>query len=364
MNNLIRRMALFLILLLALPASTAIADGEGQPTRLARAYRSMILNTDFGEDVTYVIGHRHPDSDTVSAAMAYANLLNALGVKAQAAVAGDINNETRYALECFGIEPPQVIDDATDRQFVLVDHSAYTHAIDEMPLARIVGVLDHHGIGSVQNSEFISVRSAPVGSTATLVYLSYLECEVPISRDMARIMLMGILSDTKNLTSNTTAMDQLAGQDLTALSDIEDVDALYRGMQEAAANYDGMSDIDIYMTDYKEYTAAGLSFGVGDVRANGEAAMAQMCDRMLSAMAEHYESIGLDMLFVKVNNVSGNEGENQSYMVAYPETAQALLGQCFGDFDGKYLVFREYQSRKKAIIPALTAALEAAGPAK
>ena len=32
--------------------------------------------------------------------------------------------------------------------------------------------------------------------------------------------------------------------------------------------------------------------------------------------------------------------------------------------DGKYLVFREYQSRKKAIIPALTAALEAAGPAK
>ena len=317
MNGLKRRMALFLILILALPSGAAMAEGAGQPTRLARAYRSMILNTDFGEDVTYVIGHRHPDSDTVSAAMAYANLLNALGVKAQAAVAGDINNETRYALECFGID-----------------------------------------------SEFISVRSAPVGSTATLVYLSYLECEVPISREMARIMLMGILSDTKNLTSNATAMDQLAGQDLTALSEIEDVDALYRGMQEAAANYEGMSDIDIYMTDYKEYTAAGLSFGVGDIRANGEAAMAQMCDRMLAAMAEHYESIGLDMLFAKVNNVSGDDGENQSYMVAYPEAAQALLRQCFGAFDGKYLVFREYQSRKKAIIPALTAALEAAGPAK
>ncbi len=346
-----------LILTLAL-APMALTETT-EPSRLAQGYRELILSTNYGDDVTYVIGHRHPDSDTVSAAIAYANLLNALGVRAEAVVSGPVNNETKYVLDFFGIEIPPIVDNAEGKQFVLVDHSAYTHAIDEMPMARVVGVLDHHGIGSVQNTDFINVRSAPIGSTATLVYLSYRECEVPISQDMARVMLMGILSDTKNLTSNTTEMDRIAYEDLAALSAIEDLDALYQGMQDAAANYDGMSDIDIYLTDYKEYAVAGVTFGASDIKASGEAAMAEMCDRMLAAMEANYETIGLDMLFAKVSNISGNTGENQTYMVAYPETAVALLNKCFGNLDGKYFVFREYQSRKKAVIPALTAALEA-----
>ena len=86
--------------------------------------------------------------------------------------------------------------------------------------------------------------------------------------------------------------------------------------------------------------------------------MADMCDRMLAAMEENYESIGLDMLFAKVSNISGNADENQTYMVAYPESGRILLDACFGNSDGKYFVFKEYQSRKKDVIPALTAELE------
>lgn len=348
-----RTLAIFILTMLLAP----MAHSE-TVSRLAQGYRSLILAADYGDTVTYVIGHRHPDSDTVSAAIAYANLLNALGIQAEAVVSGNINNETKYALERFEIDIPPILDNAEGKQFVLVDHSAYTHAIDEMPLARVVGVLDHHGIGSVQNTDFINVRSAPIGSTATLVYMSYQECEVPISRDMARVMLMGILSDTKNATSNVTEMDRIAYEDLCAIAEIEDIDALYQGMQDAAADYSGMSDIDIYLTDYKEYAVAGVSFGSSDIRASGEAGLAEMCDRMLAAMEENYEEIGLDMLFAKVSNTSGDAGENQTYMVGFPEKAVALLDRCFGNRDGKYFVFKEYQSRKKAIIPALTAVLE------
>lgn len=352
-----RIIAVALTLALALTGA-ALAEAASEPSRLAQGYRDLILATDFGSDVTYVIGHRHPDSDTVGSAIAYANFLNELGVKAEAVVAGPINNETKYALETFGIEIPPVMENAEGKQFVLVDHSAYTHAIDDMPLARVVGVVDHHGIGSVQNTDFINVRSAPIGSTATLVYLAYKECEVPISQEMAKVMLMSILSDTKNATSNTTEMDRIAYDELAEISGIEDMDALYQGMQDAAANYDGMSDIDIYLTDYKEYAVGGVSFGSSDMKASGEEAMAEMCDRMLAAMEENYETIGLDMLFAKVNNISGNAEENQTYMVAYPESGKLLLDACFGNYNGKYYVFKEYQSRKKNIIPALTAELE------
>lgn len=36
------------------------------------------------------------------------------------------------ALQALGLEPPQILDDARDKQFFLVDHFSYAHAIDHM----------------------------------------------------------------------------------------------------------------------------------------------------------------------------------------------------------------------------------------
>ena len=64
-------------------------------------YRSLLLNVDYGEDTTYVIGHKTPDADTVGSAVAYADLLNRVGIKAQAAISGELNKETAYKLLYF-----------------------------------------------------------------------------------------------------------------------------------------------------------------------------------------------------------------------------------------------------------------------
>ncbi len=58
----------------------------------------------------YVTGHRNPDTDSIAAAMAYANLRNALGDREYKAVRiGAINDETKNVLERFGFEPPEYI---------------------------------------------------------------------------------------------------------------------------------------------------------------------------------------------------------------------------------------------------------------
>ena len=61
----------------------------------------------------YIVGHKNPDTDSISAAIAYAYLKNALSEDEVfiAKKAGDINSETRYVLERFGIEEPETIDD-------------------------------------------------------------------------------------------------------------------------------------------------------------------------------------------------------------------------------------------------------------
>ena len=58
----------------------------------------------------FVTGHRNPDTDSIVASMAYANLRNALGDREYVAVRiGSINDETQHMLDRFGFEPPMYI---------------------------------------------------------------------------------------------------------------------------------------------------------------------------------------------------------------------------------------------------------------
>ena len=75
-----------------------------------------------------------------------------------------------------------ILDNAQNKQFILVDHSSYAHAIDSMAQARIVGILDHHGMGDVKSAEVIPVLSMPVGATGSLICLCFQECLVAEGR--------------------------------------------------------------------------------------------------------------------------------------------------------------------------------------
>jgi manganese-dependent inorganic pyrophosphatase len=63
----------------------------------------------------YVVGHRNPDSDSICSAICYAQLKNQIGQTDiyVAARAGEINQETRYILNRFGVEEPRYIDDVS-----------------------------------------------------------------------------------------------------------------------------------------------------------------------------------------------------------------------------------------------------------
>ena len=63
----------------------------------------------------YVIGHRNPDTDSICSAIGYAHLKQELGVNALPARAGQINPETKYALEHFRVDPPHLITDLYPR---------------------------------------------------------------------------------------------------------------------------------------------------------------------------------------------------------------------------------------------------------
>ena len=60
--------------------------------------------------ITYVCGHRNPDTDTIVASIAYAALNNMLGENEYVPVRlGHINDETTFLLDRFGFQPPAMI---------------------------------------------------------------------------------------------------------------------------------------------------------------------------------------------------------------------------------------------------------------
>ncbi len=61
------------------------------------------------ERTIFVTGHKSPDTDSFCSAIAYANLKNLMGIKAQPICAGKASKETSFALNYFGIDHPQIV---------------------------------------------------------------------------------------------------------------------------------------------------------------------------------------------------------------------------------------------------------------
>lgn len=63
------------------------------------------------KETVYITGHKNPDSDSICAALAYAEYKNANGdVNAIPVRLGDINRETKFILEYFGVPAPMLLE--------------------------------------------------------------------------------------------------------------------------------------------------------------------------------------------------------------------------------------------------------------
>ena len=59
----------------------------------------------------YIFGHKKPDTDSVTSAIALAHLKNKLGIQSVPKILGKINKETEFVLNYFNIDVPEYLDD-------------------------------------------------------------------------------------------------------------------------------------------------------------------------------------------------------------------------------------------------------------
>ena len=139
---------------------------------------------------TLIFGHKNPDTDSIMSSIVMANLENQLGNQSRAVRLGNINKETGYAINYLGIETPELISDVQDGQnVILVDHNESTQSANNLSHAIIKKVVDHHTMNFVAPYQ-LYYRTEPVGCTSTVLYKMYKEYDVPITKNIATIIII------------------------------------------------------------------------------------------------------------------------------------------------------------------------------
>ena len=318
--------------------------------------RAELEHLDIKNDKFYVIGHKSPDADTVMSAIACARLMNALGYHAEPALSEKADLESLYILEQAGVEVPPVLEDASGEDILLVDHSEYTQAAEGMKDAHIIGIIDHHGVGSVTTGNVVYYNARPIGATATIIWLNYLNYGVEIDKSTAHMLLGAILSDTANLTTTyTTSADKEAVSALSRISGVEDPTGFYKAMYAERLSYRGMSDLDILLADYKSYEASGVKFGIALASAIDEEHAAELAKRLAKVLPEGHSQKDVELMYAEVS--IREEGVKIDYVVCADEHSKEVFEEAFpeyDEFDGTSYIFRKGLGRKTKLVPGLT----------
>ena len=219
------------------------------------------------ENKVYIIGHKSPDLDSVAAAIAYADFKNKVEKtdKYVPAVAGEINQETKYTLDKFGFEKPEVLEDASGKEIVLVDHNEFSQAADGVEEAFISEVLDHHKVNFKYDNPIVFCV-CPWGATCSIVARKYFNKNLEISEKLAGLMLSAILVDTVITKSPTcTNYDKKIIEDLSDLAGIQNWQEFGMELFQVRSSVKDLKASEIIKGDFKDFNFKNGKVGIGQV---------------------------------------------------------------------------------------------------
>ena len=301
---------------------------------------------------TLVFGHKNPDTDTITSALVYAYLKQQLGEEVEAVRLGELNNETKFALEKFGFEAPRLIGNvkAEAEKVILVDHNEFQQSADGIEEVQITEVIDHHRIANFQTADPLYFRAEPVGCTATILNKLFKEHGVEVPANIAGLMLSAIVSDTLLFKSPTcTEQDVKAGAELAKIAG---VDAAEYGlaMLKAGADLSDKSLEDLLSLDAKEFEFGSYKAVVAQVNAVDVEDVLGRQEELEALLNKNVADNGLDLFFFVVTDILNND----STAVAIGQVAEASARSFGAEIVNGRIALPGVVSRKKQIVPVLT----------
>lgn len=305
------------------------------------------------KETIYVIGHKSPDTDTVCSAIAYAGYLNKKRVKAEPAVAGEINPETKFVLDYFKVKTPKILETAAGLKLTLVDHNEKSQSPDGTADARIVEIIDHHKM-AFEYAEPIYIHTEPVGSTATIIGKVMLaDKKFKISRETAGILVSAILSDTVVFKSPTTTKEDIeTAKKLAVKARIKNLKKFGIEVKKQKASLKGLSAEQIIRSDFKEFAAGGKKFAIGQIEVVDLAEAKERKQEIFGKMDEIQKQNNYDFAALMETDIIN--GGTELLVSGNPAPAEKAFGI---KLENNSAYVKGMMSRKKDAIPPLMKAL-------
>lgn len=297
----------------------------------------------------YVIGHQQPDTDTICAAIGYARLKQELGEDATPARCGEPNPETSFVLERFGVDAPELLEDATGEELILVDHNEYSQAVDGARDADIREVIDHHRIGDIETSGPIFFHAEPLGSTATIITQMYDDHDIKIPESTAGLLLSGLLSDTVVLRSPTTTPTDEEVADRLADQLGLDIEEYGKELLAQKSKLGEKAPREIVLGDFKEFEFGAHSVGIGQVETVTPEKVLEKKEELLAAMRDVVEERGYAFLTLLVTDLLEEDTE-ALFVGSHQDAFEAALETTVEDDQA---ALPGVMSRKKQVVPPL-----------
>lgn len=295
-----------------------------------------------------IFGHLVPDTDATVAAIALAWYYNTVKKEpAEAYILGELNKETKYVLDRFGVSAPPILSKLEEGDRVAV---VDTNNMDELPegfgSAEIVEIVDHHKLtGGIQTTTPVNVTLRTMASTSSLIYTMANPELHELPKDIAGIMLAAVLSDTLEFRSpTTTEEDKAIAKELAEIAGV-DMHELATAMFEAKSDISDISDEELITMDSKIVEVGGKKLRVSVVETTNPDQVIARRESLEKAMVEDIHKGNVDEVLLFAIDILN---ENATPIGA-TDTAREIIEKSFG----KKEVLEGVVSRKKQIIPSL-----------
>ena len=258
-------------------------------------------------DKIYITGHKNPDTDTIMSALVAEYLYTHLGYNVEAIKQGELNPETKFAIEKTGLRIPNTITKLTkNSKVILVDHNNPMESLENITELNIINIIDHHAIKLDLGSPTY-VRTEPVGCTATILFKMFRENSIEIPKNIALAMLSAIISDSLLFKSPTcTDEDKKVASELEKIAGINKeeygMEMLKAGTDLSSYSIEEILNIDRKTAVYGNYKASINQVMTADVEET-----LKLKEELEAGMQKMIENENLDLFMLLITDIINSD---------------------------------------------------------
>ena len=306
-----------------------------------------------------VFGHQNPDSDAIGSSVAFAYLAKeAYGLDTEAVALGTPNEETAFVLDYFGVEAPRVITSAKAEgaeQVILTDHNEFQQSVSDIAEVEVYGVVDHHRVANFETANPLMMRLEPVGSASSIVFRMFKENNVEVPKEVAGLLLSGLISDTLLLKSPTThASDPAVAAELAEIAGVN-LEEYGLAMLKAGTNLSSKSAEELIDIDAKTFELNGNQVRVAQVNTVDISDVLSRQAEIEEAINNSIKNNGYSDFVLMITDILNSNSE----ILALGSNTDKVEAAFNFVLENNHAFLEGAVSRKKQVVPQLTESFNA-----